>query len=126
MNDGETVAEYQARVAQIQANRFGFFDSENGTSGSAEETGAVIEYEPMKAGDSAYALGMDYEEGRDMRTASEKLSNFVQAAGKLATDPEVQKAYSQGQFDKLIGIGEGLNLAKNSTKAAMAAGWQRR
>jgi hypothetical protein len=28
MNDGETVAEYKARVAQIQANRFGFFDSE--------------------------------------------------------------------------------------------------
>lgn len=27
MNDGETVAEYKARVAQIQANRFGFFDS---------------------------------------------------------------------------------------------------
>lgn len=28
MNDGETVVEYKARVAQIQANRFGFFDSE--------------------------------------------------------------------------------------------------
>lgn len=28
MNDGETVAEYTARVAQIQSNRFGFFDSE--------------------------------------------------------------------------------------------------
>jgi len=28
MNDGETVAQYKARVAQIQANRFGFFDSE--------------------------------------------------------------------------------------------------
>ena len=27
MNDGETVPEYNARVAQIQANRFGFFDS---------------------------------------------------------------------------------------------------
>lgn len=28
MNEGETVAQYKARVAQIQANRFGFFDSE--------------------------------------------------------------------------------------------------
>lgn len=28
MNDGETVAQYKARVAQIQANRFGFFDSQ--------------------------------------------------------------------------------------------------
>ena len=27
MNDGETVTEYEARVAQIQANRFGFYDS---------------------------------------------------------------------------------------------------
>lgn len=28
MEEGETIAQYKARVAQIQANRFGFFDSE--------------------------------------------------------------------------------------------------
>ncbi len=28
MNEGESLAEYKARVAQIQANRFGFFDTE--------------------------------------------------------------------------------------------------
>jgi hypothetical protein len=28
INDGESVEQYKARVAQIQANRFGFFDSE--------------------------------------------------------------------------------------------------
>jgi len=28
MDEGETMAQYKARVAQIRANRFGFFDSE--------------------------------------------------------------------------------------------------
>ena len=77
----------------------------------------------MKTGEKAYALGMDYEDGRHMGTVSEKLLDLVQAAGKRATDPENQKAYIQGQLDKIIGIGEGLNIAKDSTKGAVVAGW---
>ncbi|MCC7527156.1 MAG: hypothetical protein IT342_01465 [Candidatus Melainabacteria bacterium] len=34
MNENETIAESEARVAQIQANRFGFFDSEADAGGS--------------------------------------------------------------------------------------------
>jgi hypothetical protein len=38
MEEGETVAQYKARVAQIQANRFGFFDS----AGEAKESTQVL------------------------------------------------------------------------------------
>lgn len=40
MNDDETVAEYKARVAQIQANRFGFFDSAEEKTNDAGDAGA--------------------------------------------------------------------------------------
>jgi filamentous hemagglutinin len=122
MEEGETVAEHKARVARIQANRFRFIDSEEG-SGSAAETGTVIEYEHERIGNNLYAGGMDYEEGRDTRTIYEKLSDFGEVAAAMATDPEGQKAYIQGQIDKIIGIGEGLNIAKDSTKALVVAGW---
>lgn len=38
MEEGETVAQYKARVAQIQANRFGFFDS----SAEAKEENPIL------------------------------------------------------------------------------------
>ncbi len=123
INDGETVAEYKARVAQIQANRFGFFDSANEKYDSAEQSGVLIDYRPTQTGEKSYALGIGYEEGRDSRSIYQKLSDFAQAAAARATDLEEQRAYIQGQLDKIIGIGEGLNIAKDSTKAAVAAGW---
>ncbi|HEY9868273.1 MAG TPA: hypothetical protein V6D08_03845, partial [Candidatus Obscuribacterales bacterium] len=91
--------------------------------GSAEATGTVIDYRPVQTGEKSFAVAMDYEEGRDTRSIYEKLADFGQAALSRATDPEGQKAYIQGQLDKIIGIGEGLNIAKESTKAAVVAGW---
>ena len=123
MNDGETVAEYKARVAQIQANRCRFFDSEEEGNGSAVETGTVIDYEHERIGDNSYASGMDYEEARDTRSIYDKLADFGKATAARALDPVEQKAYIQGQLDKIIGIGEGLNIAKESTKASVVAGW---
>jgi hypothetical protein len=49
INDGETVAEYKARVAQIQANRFGFFDSEAETQAKVFEKSAKQAMEPIPA-----------------------------------------------------------------------------
>lgn len=49
MNDGETVAQYKARVAQIQANRFGFFDSEVEAGEKVFERPAKQAVEPMPA-----------------------------------------------------------------------------
>ena len=48
MNDGETVAQYKARVAQIQANRFGFFDSEKEKTNDAGAGRAKIHEHPAK------------------------------------------------------------------------------
>jgi len=51
MNDGETVAEYKARVAQIQANRFGFYDSaqeKTSDAGAGVAGGAKIHEHPAK------------------------------------------------------------------------------
>ncbi|MBX9686211.1 MAG: hypothetical protein K2X27_05885, partial [Candidatus Obscuribacterales bacterium] len=40
LKEGETVAEYNERVAQIQANRFGFYDSEEEKKNDAGSAGA--------------------------------------------------------------------------------------
>jgi filamentous hemagglutinin len=122
MEEGETVAEHKERVARIQANRCSYYDSAEGSNGSAAETGTVVDYQHKKIGDNFYAVGMDYEEGRDSRSIYEKLSDLGKSAASTATDPEGQKAYIQGQLDKIIGIGEGLNIAKDGTKAAVVAG----
>jgi hypothetical protein len=49
INDGETVAEYKVRVAQIQANRFCFFDSEAESGTKVYEKPAKQAVEPMPA-----------------------------------------------------------------------------
>lgn len=93
-------------------------------NGSAEDTGTVIDYKPQEvAKNKSFALGMDYEEGRDTRSVYQKMTDFARAAGKRAADPEGWKSYIQGELDKMIGVGEGLNIAKESTKGAVVAGW---
>lgn len=93
-------------------------------SGSAEDTGTVIDYKPQEvAKNKSFALGMDYEEQRDTRSVYEKLADFGRAAAKRAADPEGWKAYIQGELDKMLGVAEGLNIAKDSTKAGLVAGW---
>lgn len=92
-------------------------------AGSAEETGTVIDYRPAVTGDKSFALGMDWEEEADTRAPSEKLVAFLQAAAARATDPVGWQAYLDGQVQKFIGIGEGLNNAKEHTKSAAVAGW---
>lgn len=117
IDEGETTAQYKARVAQIQANRFGFFDS-------TAETGKVIDYKPIQTGMHSYSLGLEYEDERSTRTVYERLADFTKAAAEIAGEPEGRKAYVQGQLDKLIGICEGLNIAKEETKGSVAAGWE--
>lgn len=130
MNDGETVAQYKARVAEIQANRFGFFDSQEESKSPAgeiksiaAETGTVIEYQHEKIGDNFYASGIGYVDDSPARSTFDKLTDFCESAAARALDADARKAYIQGQLDKLIGIGEGLDIAKDGTKAAAVAGW---
>jgi len=93
-------------------------------AGSAEDTGTVVDYQPVQTGDASYALGMDWEKGPDQRTPAEKLSDFVQAATARATDSQGWQKYIDGQVEKFLGIGEGLNIAKDHTKDALVAGWR--
>lgn len=94
------------------------------SDGSAEDTGTVIDYKPQQvAKNKSFALGMDYEEGRDTRSVYQKMTDFARAAGRRAADPEGWKSYIQGELDKMIGVGEGLNIAKENTKGAVVAGW---
>lgn len=94
-----------------------------GSNGPAEETGTVIDYQAKKTGDNSYALGMDWEQAPDRRTPGEKLADVVRAAADRATDPQGWQSYLNGQIEKFIGIGEGLNTAKEHTKEAAIAGW---
>jgi len=117
------VAELQAKG---QAGKFEIVDlsSEHG-NGSAEDTGTVIDYKPGKLADNkTYSLGMDYEEVRDTRSVYQRLGDFATAAGRRASDPEGFNKYIQGELDKMIGVGEGLNLAKEQTKGAVGLGWK--
>lgn len=93
-------------------------------NGSAEDTGTVTDYQPKeKVKNKSFALGMDYEEGRDTRSVYQRMTDFARAAGRRAADPEGWKSYIQGELDKMIGVGEGLNIAKENTKGAVVAGW---
>lgn len=116
-------------IAQMKKNggyqKFELYDPKQPGNGSAQDTGTVIDYKPqeLQKGKS-FSLGMDYEEGRDVRTPTEKLQDFLGAAAKNATNPENYKQYIQSEIDKLIGVAEGMNQAKEETKAGVAAGWK--
>jgi hypothetical protein len=73
---------------------------------------------------SIYATGLDYNaEGKP----SNKLLDFAQSAAARAMSPEARQAAIQGFIDKTIGIGEGLNQAKEDVKTgsqqAATAAW---
>jgi hypothetical protein len=91
-------------------------------TGSAEQSGTVIDYPSSKISAKALKGGMDWEQQPDSRQPSEKLQDFLGALTQNATNPENYKQYIQGELDKLTGIGEGLNSAKEATKGAAAAG----
>jgi hypothetical protein len=95
---------------------------------SVQETqkGNIIEQHPVQKSEKSFALGLSYEDlvPADNRSPGEKFGDFVKAATARATDPEGWKRYCQGQVEKMIGIGEGLNKAKEDTKGAAVEGWK--
>lgn len=91
-------------------------------SGCVSQDGIIFEYMPMKTGESAYSLGLDFETVPPERPLEEKLHDFVAAAAHRATDPDGWKSYFLSQQEKALGIGDGLNLAKEEIKKAAARG----
>ncbi len=54
----------------------------------------------------------------------QKLSNFAHSGEARLLDPAGQQKYFQGQIDKIHGIGDGLNLAKEEMKDAGRKAWE--
>lgn len=91
--------------------------------GSAEDTGTVTDYKPHQNNEHFYSLGMNYDDSKqDDRNVGDKLGDFAAAAAKRAADPKKWQTWFDGQVQKVIGIAEGLNEAKEETKTAVAAG----
>lgn len=61
---------------------------------------------------------------REELSPHHKLTNFVQSAEARLLDPVGQQKYFQGQIDKIQGIGDGLNLAKEEMKDAGRKAWE--
>lgn len=116
----------EQQIAELQRNGQGQkFEIVGLGDGSAEDTGTVIDYQQrMLADKKTFTLGMDYEERRDVRSVYQKLADFGQVSAKKAANPEEWQSYIQAEIDKMIGVGEGLNIAKEHTKGTVEAGWR--
>lgn len=117
-----------ALLAQVEKDGYivGKAKEDQAPKGSAEDTGTVTDYKPKKNNEQFFSLGMNYQEGKqdkqDDRNLGDKLSDFAAAAARRATDPQGWQTWFESQSQKAIGIAEGLNEAKEETKAAVAAG----
>ncbi len=117
-----------ALLAQVEKDGYivGKAKEDQAPKGSAEDTGTVTDYKPKKNNEQFFSLGMNYQEGKqdkqDDRNLGDKLNDFAAAAARRATDPQGWQKWFEGQSQKVIGIAEGLNEAKEETKAAVAAG----
>jgi hypothetical protein len=83
----------------------------------------VFEYPAQKINDHTLSAGLDYEAALDGRNIFEKITAFANAAEMRAADPENWTRYVQAELDKMTGVWEGLNLAKEEVKSSAVAGW---
>jgi len=91
MEEGETVAEYKARVAQIQANRFGFFDSEEVQGGEADKV-RVHEHAAKQAVEQLPALSPTMQQP--------PFDSAVKVNVQITNVPEVSEAVQQEVLGK--------------------------
>ncbi len=127
MEEGETIAQYNARVAQIQANRFGFFDSENDKKQVFEKP-AKQAIEPMPALSSTVNEGPynstvklnvqitnvpEVSEGVKPEEALEYLDQAFEAGAQAGKPVEQWMTTPNAVNDALVGIGPTLDNAIN-------------
>ncbi len=121
------------RKAQIMAEfeRDGYIvgkpqeKAEAAPKGSAEDTGKVTDYKPKQNSQAAFSLGMNYEEGKpENKDLVGKIGSFAEAAVRNATNPKGWQDWFDGELQKAKGIAEGLNEAKEETKATAVAGFK--
>jgi hypothetical protein len=95
--------------------RLGHNDTESSEPDGNDDKQNVHELHPEKINDHTFALGLEFN-----ASPADAIHRFGQAAFSRAaealTDPAQQLAFWQAQQDKLLGIAEGLNQAKESLK----------
>ncbi len=75
---------------------------------------------PEQTGPKNFSLAIAYNQ---TESPSQKLADFVTAAATRAMDAQARSAYIQGQLDKVIGVAEGLNIAKEQVKDSARVAW---
>jgi hypothetical protein len=96
--------------------------AENGQPGISADTTAVrsdqdrITLKPFEVTPSFIKTGLDYND--EKIPLSQKLADFAKSAQARLLDPTGRQAYFQGMIDETLGVGEGLNLAKEEIKDA--------
>ncbi len=107
------------QIAADRAYNRGPFAQGEGQS-DRQDPRPITELQPEKKGRKTYALGLEYQ---DTEPPSKKLTDFLMHAAIRASDPVAYRDYIQGELDKLIGIGEGLNIAKEQVKDSARVAW---
>lgn len=95
-----------------------------------EDGRPIVDHQAEQLDKKTFSLGLSYEEGSPplQNETMEKMSRFLQAATHRAeafiTNPDAQAKYIEEQKEKFIGIGIGLNDAKEAFKALAGEGWK--
>jgi hypothetical protein len=115
---------FQGGSAEQVYRSAGFGDANSAVGKPTAESPQTqdTDYKPQKLNDHTFSLGVNRHEATEIKTPSEQLQDFMQAAVRRATDPEGWKSWAQSEINKFSGIGAGLNDAKEETKAAVSAG----
>jgi hypothetical protein len=90
--------------------------------GRASRHNKVTEKEIERVGPKTFSMGLTFHDAE--HTPTEKLTAFIGAAAGRASNPEAYKTYVQEEITKLLGVAEGLNLAKEETKTAAGHAWK--
>lgn len=95
-----------------------------------EDGRPIVDHQPEQMDKKTFSLGLTYEEGTPppQNETMEKMSRFFQAAAHRAeafiTNPDAQAKYIEEQKEKFIGIGIGLNDAKEAFKTLAGEGFK--
>lgn len=95
-----------------------------------EDARPIVDHQAEQLDKKTFSLGLTYEEGTPppQNETMEKMSRFFQAATHRAeafiTNPDAQAKYIEEQKEKFIGIGIGLNDAKEAFKTLAGEGWK--
>ena len=93
------------------------------TSATVETDKTKILAKPVDQSSAMIKSGLDYN--TQNIALSQKLVAFVNSAQARLLDPAGRQAYFQGMLDETLGVGEGLNIAKEELKSSVSVSAQK-